>query len=119
MPDVVTEHGAGLAPTHPLDPLTPDEIRVAARLVRVAHDLGPGMTFETITLQEPPKDIVHAFRAGGPLPFLFLARVPSAFETDQQPDRERDSKAAQKFDLAHRSDLIAAFPPAQRQPRKR
>lgn len=37
---------------HPLDPLSPDEIAAAARIVRAGHDLGPGMRFETIVLQE-------------------------------------------------------------------
>ncbi|WPB85855.1 primary-amine oxidase [Sediminicoccus rosea] len=41
--------------THPLDPLTPDEFRSAAAAVRAAHDLGAGMMFETITLEEPGK----------------------------------------------------------------
>ncbi|WP_246725508.1 primary-amine oxidase [Beijerinckia sp. L45] len=36
----------------PLDPLRPDEIETAARIVRAAHDLGPGMRFETIVLHE-------------------------------------------------------------------
>jgi primary-amine oxidase len=38
---------------HGLDPLSPDEIATAARIVRAAHDLGPGMRFETIVLDEP------------------------------------------------------------------
>ena len=41
------------APVHPLDPLTPDEIAAAARIVRESHDLGEGMRFETIVLREP------------------------------------------------------------------
>lgn len=40
---------------HPLDPLTPDEIRRASAAVRQAHDLGAGMMFETVTLREPDK----------------------------------------------------------------
>lgn len=40
---------------HPLDPLTPGEIRQAAAAVRAAHELGAGMMFETIALQEPTK----------------------------------------------------------------
>ena len=38
---------------HKLDPLTAEEIERAAHLVRAAHDLGPGMRFETIVLREP------------------------------------------------------------------
>ena len=40
MQDSVVKAGAVAAPTHPLDPLTPDEIRRAAAIVRAAHDLG-------------------------------------------------------------------------------
>lgn len=36
----------------PLDPLTTAEIEAAARHLRRAHDLGPGMRFETIVLDE-------------------------------------------------------------------
>lgn len=39
--------------THPLDPLSADEIAAASAIVRSAHDLGAGMRFETIVLQEP------------------------------------------------------------------
>lgn len=39
--------------SHALDPLSPDEIAAAARIVRATHDLGPGMRFETIVLDEP------------------------------------------------------------------
>ena len=41
---------------HPLEPLTGEEVEAAARLTRAAHDLGPGMRFETIVLEEPPPD---------------------------------------------------------------
>ncbi len=43
MPDaVVAETRTIPAPSHPLDPLTPDEIRRASAAVRKAHDLGRG-----------------------------------------------------------------------------
>lgn len=38
--------------SHPLDPLSPAEIARAAAIVRGAHDLGPGMRFETIETAE-------------------------------------------------------------------
>ena len=65
MQDSVAKPGNVASPTHPLDPLTPDEIRRAAAAVRVAHDLGPGMMFETITLHEPDKSAVRGARPGG------------------------------------------------------
>ena len=43
---------APLLAAQPLAPLSVDEIEAAARAVRSAHDLGPGMRFETIVLDE-------------------------------------------------------------------
>jgi primary-amine oxidase len=68
MPDTVSQSRVVPAPTHPLDPLTPDEIRRTAAAVRKAHDLGPGMMFETISLREPDKAVVATFQPGGALP---------------------------------------------------
>ncbi len=64
MPDAVAETRVTQTPRHPLDPLTPDEIRRAAMLVRSAHDLGAGMMFETITLGEPDKNVIQGLQAG-------------------------------------------------------
>jgi primary-amine oxidase len=68
MHDVAIESRPVIAPSHPLDPLTPDEIRKAANIVRAAHDLGRGMLFETITLREPDKALVRDLRPGAALP---------------------------------------------------
>jgi primary-amine oxidase len=68
MPDAVAETRTIPAPSHPLDPLTPTEIRRASAAVRAAHDLGTGMMFETISLSEPAKDVVQGFRPGTPFP---------------------------------------------------
>src|SRR5262245_9460974 len=68
MHDVATESRPAVTPSHPLDPLTPDEIRKAAKIVRAAHDLGRGMMFETITLCEPDKALVRDFSRGAALP---------------------------------------------------
>lgn len=50
---------------HPLEPLLPDEIAAAARLVRdrMASDR---LRFEMIELKEPPKAVVRAFSADAP-----------------------------------------------------
>jgi primary-amine oxidase len=55
-------------PSHPLDPLSPEEIRLAAATLRATQDLGAGMMFETITLHEPEKASLAAFRPGAPFP---------------------------------------------------
>ncbi len=48
----VVAHAVSAA-SHPLDPLSPDEIAAAASIVRAERNLGPGMRFETIVLHEP------------------------------------------------------------------
>ena len=68
MPDANAETLTHAAPGHPLDPLTPHEIRQASAAVRAAHDLGPGMMFETVSLLEPDKSVVADFRAGASFP---------------------------------------------------
>src|SRR4051812_38154939 len=68
MPDIVAQPHAITAASHPLDPLTPDEIRRASAAVRRAHDLGAGMMFETVSLSEPEKSVVSGFRAGVSFP---------------------------------------------------
>ena len=57
-----------LDPSHPLDPLSPQEIQRAAAVLRAAHDLGTGMMFETISLEEPDKARLAAFVPGAPFP---------------------------------------------------
>ncbi len=68
MPDAIVESLTVPAPSHPLDPLTPDEIRRASAAVRAAQDLGTGMMFETVTLSEPAKDAVRSFEPGASFP---------------------------------------------------
>lgn len=52
------------AATHPLDPLTADEIRTAVSLLRQAQGLGDEARFPLITLREPDKRALLAFRDG-------------------------------------------------------
>jgi primary-amine oxidase len=49
---------------HPLDPLTPDEIRLAVETIRRERRLADTVRFVTVTLQEPPKDAL--LHNGGP-----------------------------------------------------
>ncbi len=53
-----------VGPVHPLDPLSPVEIRAAVHLVRQARKVGAQARFIVVTLQEPPKKEVLAFRPG-------------------------------------------------------
>ncbi|KAH0442366.1 peroxisomal copper amine oxidase [Colletotrichum camelliae] len=50
-------------PGHPLDPLSVDEIRVAAKLIRT-HAKFTTLKFNCLTLREPEKSCYAAFRAG-------------------------------------------------------
>ncbi len=49
---------------HPLDPLTAEEIESAVAILRAERSLDDGIRFETVTLNEPPKDAVLAFAEG-------------------------------------------------------
>ncbi len=56
---------ASRAVSHPLDPLTSEEIAGAAAILRAQRRLGPRVRFETIVLQEPSKDVVLNYEPGG------------------------------------------------------
>jgi len=51
-------------PAHPLDPLTAEEIREAAAIVRRDRGVGPGWRFASIELREPGKEILLAPEPG-------------------------------------------------------
>ncbi len=53
--------------SHPLDPLSSEEIATASATLISQQQLGPRVRFETIVLQEPPKDAVIRFQAGDPI----------------------------------------------------
>jgi primary-amine oxidase len=54
--------------SHPLDPLDDSEIIGAAQILLAAGAARPGAIFQSVELQEPPKDFVLAFHAGDPIP---------------------------------------------------
>jgi primary-amine oxidase len=47
--------------SHPLDPLTPREIRAAVKILKKQHDIAPSMRFVMISLREPEKQELHAY----------------------------------------------------------
>jgi primary-amine oxidase len=55
-------------PTHPLDPLTADEIVRAVEIVRQSRQLTDSWRFVTVTLAEPSKSVVRSFKPGGNIP---------------------------------------------------
>jgi primary-amine oxidase len=60
---------------HPLAPLSLDEVQTAVRIVREKRDLGPKHRFAGLTLNEPPKDEVLAYKAGDPFEREALAVI--------------------------------------------
>lgn len=62
---------AGKTPTtvtHPLDPLTPDEIVRAVEIVRLAKKVDGNCRFVTVALAEPAKNIVRSHKPGAAFP---------------------------------------------------
>jgi Cu2+-containing amine oxidase len=55
----------GAGTSHPLDPLTRDEINAAAQVLKDAGKVTDKSRFSTVVLSEPPKAEVLAFRPGG------------------------------------------------------
>jgi primary-amine oxidase len=64
---MATSTAAPVAVLHPLDPLTGDEIRAAVAVVRASDRLGRQVLFIRVSLHEPPKSKVLAFRTGDAL----------------------------------------------------
>jgi primary-amine oxidase len=52
------------SPAHPLDPLSAEEIRQAAAILRRDRGVGAGWRFASIDLKEPGKDVMPALEAG-------------------------------------------------------
>jgi primary-amine oxidase len=53
-----------MTPPHPLDPLTPEEIRAATAAILAAHPELPEPRFPLLTLDEPAKETVRALAPG-------------------------------------------------------
>jgi len=49
---------------HPLEPLTPQEIKAAVAILHASGKLGQKVRFVTVTLQEPSKETVLSFKPG-------------------------------------------------------
>jgi primary-amine oxidase len=53
--------------THPLEPLTSEEIRAAVSVLKEQRSLSALVRFVSVTLHEPKKSEVLAFQPGDPL----------------------------------------------------
>ena len=63
---VIAQATARASATHPLDPLTADEIAQASAILKSQRQLGQRVRFETVVLREPDKDVVLMFQPGRP-----------------------------------------------------
>jgi primary-amine oxidase len=63
------------APSHPLAPLTAEEIRTAVAVLRSTGLAGPSARFADVELCEPPKAVVEAFKPGDPIERCVRARL--------------------------------------------
>ncbi len=52
---------------HPLEPLTAEEITAAVHIVRTERNLSERVRFVTVTLHEPPREVVLNFKPGDPI----------------------------------------------------
>ncbi len=68
MAESMTTAAAQATTAHPLDPLTPDEIRETVRLLKAAGHVGARTRFQTIALKEPDKALVRSYKAGDAVP---------------------------------------------------
>ena len=59
-----TERAVTSSVSHPLDPLTPEEIADASAILKEQRQLGPRVRFETVVLREPDKDVALGFLPG-------------------------------------------------------
>ncbi|QEH33802.1 Copper methylamine oxidase precursor [Aquisphaera giovannonii] len=60
------------AAPHPLDPLTPDEIRLAVATIRKEKSLGEGVRFASVLLDEPAKGLLAEAARGKDIPRVAL-----------------------------------------------
>src|SRR5947208_5234622 len=50
--------------THPLEPLTADEVKLAVTILRDSGKVTPTTRFVSVHLKEPAKEVVHRFHPG-------------------------------------------------------
>lgn len=84
--------------THPLEPLSADEITAAAALLTSDRELGPEARFVFVMLHEPPKDAVRAWTPDGEVPreaFVVL--------------RDRDARATYEAIVSLSEERVLSF----------
>ncbi len=90
---------------HPLDPLTADEFRQAAGILRRDQGVGPRWRFASIELHEPSKDVLRVLQPGAPLAREVVPREAIIVCWD------RDSGQAYRAVVSLTSDSVASWTP--------
>ena len=75
---------------HPLEPLSADEFRQTATILRREGHVSDSFRFASIELKEPPKAEVKAWRPGDAVPRLVRGRVGPGREPDLRGHRRPD-----------------------------
>jgi primary-amine oxidase len=84
---------------HPLDPLRPAEIECAVATVRKDRSLSDTMRFVTVSLKEPPKNVVRAARPGDDAPRqAFLIMLDTATGRGYEAVVDLGSKSVSRFE---------------------
>src|ERR1044071_2570555 len=77
------QHLASASNSHPMDPLTMDEIEAVTRTLAKENFVGATDLYSLITLEEPPKEDVIKWKPGDPvsrLAFAIVKKGPETFE---------------------------------------
>lgn len=77
------QHLASAANSHPMDPLTTEEISAVTRTLAKENLVGATDLYSLITLEEPPKEDVLKWKPGDPvsrLAFAIVKKGPETFE---------------------------------------
>jgi primary-amine oxidase len=75
------QHLASASNSHPMDPLTTEEIAAVTRTLAKENLVGATDLYSLITLEEPPKEDVLKWKPGDPTPRLAFAIVKKGPET--------------------------------------
>jgi primary-amine oxidase len=88
---------------HPLDPLSAAEIERAVALLRKERDLGEAWRFVSVTLAEPPRPVLAAYRVGQP-----FERVAQVVLLDTSTSRGHEAGVELKSGRILRFEPLAA-----------
>lgn len=75
------QHLASASNSHPMDPLTMEELSAVTRTLAEENLVGAADLYSLITLEEPPKEDVLKWKPGDPVPRLAFAIVKKGPET--------------------------------------